>query len=179
MANNKKTKPCANCETLINEMAGLEQQIATLKAERKPKPYTLEIKDGVKSNAYLMAEIAGLVKNDESKTWENRKAYNAEFNTALLDPKVAVAMVKLYAKKGWDIATLDAKVKEAKEAKEKAYKVYKQKAEVYKNLQTTRKAVKKSGISDEQFKELCALLAPEKKAEKKAELKAVACSVDK
>lgn len=149
MAKNTKKTPCANCEALAKELEKL----------RAPKPYTLEIKeDGVKSNAYLMAEIAGLIKDGESKTWENRKVYNAQFNEALCNPEVAGKMIALYARKGWNLDTLNQKVKEAKEAKEAAYKVYKKKAEVYKNLKTTQKAVKKSGINAEQFAKLCELL---------------------
>ena len=156
MANGKNNKKCTNCETL-------NARIRELEARWQPKPYTLKVgENGEKSNAYVMAEIAGLVADGEEKTWTTRKEYNAQFALALSNPEVALKMVALYTRKGWDLNTLKEKVKEAKEAKEKAYKTYKQKAEVYKNLATTQKAVKKAGLNAEQFAELCNKFAPAK-----------------
>ena len=158
MANNKNDKKCKNCATLNARIAELETQNKELqKGKPAPKPYTLAVgEDGGKSNAYCLAVAAGLLEEGESKTWATRKEYNKEFSAALATPEAAMRLMALYCKKGWNLEDLKAKVKAAKEDKEKAYKVYKQKAQIYKNLSTTQKSVKKAGLNAEQFSALLA-----------------------
>lgn len=144
----RNSEKCEQCEQLRLELEKLTA----------PKPFTLKPTYDKESgeivgysDLYEISVVLGLVEKDSEKTFESRKAFKEIYNQALCEPKNATALVRVYCEKGWSLDDLNRVWEERKEEKARKRQEYLQANKAFKEIDITRKAVRKHRLTNEQF----------------------------